>query len=339
MNIPKDLDLAGHPSSKAWDLHTRKNIREGHAANRLSSEYAYKRGIYVMHTGNSALSGPGPNVLREALAAVRKVGLKVTIEGDDSDILGAKMDQMDDGRVYLSQPHLIDSILCLSLSSIATKGTPAASSKRLRRGTNSSLFDGHFSCTSVIAKFLYLTVTCMNIDIASNQSARFSADTKIEHGKAVNWTGQYLARTKDKGIRSRAGYIITYAGCPVYWQSKLKTEIALSTIEAEYVAASEAIRSVMLRARGFTVFSTTPQRHCNLFADNYVALEILRMPHFRSRTKHMSIKYHFFQSKTDGPNAWIQAQRIISEDSLSDGLTKPVPQPVLERHRMSTMGW
>jgi hypothetical protein len=45
--------------------------------------------------------------------------------------------------------------------------------------------------------------------------------------------------------RSRAGYIITYAGCPVYWQSKLITEIALSTTEAEYVAASEALRSVI----------------------------------------------------------------------------------------------
>ena len=70
--------------------------------------------------------------------------------------------------------------------------------------------------------------------------------------------------------RSRAGYIITDAGCPVYRQSKLTTEIALSTAKAEYVAASEAIRSVIpmvrlmdeLRTRGFTVFSTTPQLHC-----------------------------------------------------------------------------
>ena len=125
-----------------------------------------------------------------------------------------------------------------------------ASSKLLRHGTNSTLFDGHFNYRSVIGKLLYLTVTRMDIAFAVNQSARFSDDPKIEHSKAVNWTGCYLAGTKDKEIiyspreegfqiymdsdfagnwdkedaewdrdtaRSRAGYIITYAGCSVYW--------------------------------------------------------------------------------------------------------------------------
>jgi len=33
-------------------------------------------------------------------------------------------------------------------------------------------------------------------------------------------------------------YVICYAGCPIFWQSKLQTEIALSTAEAEYIALS-----------------------------------------------------------------------------------------------------
>jgi hypothetical protein len=69
-------------------------------------------------------------------------------------------------------------------------------------------------------------------------------------------------------------------------RSKLITEIALSTTEAEYVAASEALRSVIpmirlmdeLRDRGFTVFSTPPQLHCKLFEDNSGALEMLVPP-------------------------------------------------------------
>ena len=321
--------------------------------------------------------------MEEALDAIRAAGLKITIEGDVGDFLGVRVDQLDDDRVQLSQPHLIESILSdlrLSSEGVATKGTPAATSQLLRRGTHSPAFDGHFNYRSIIGKLLYLTVTRMDIAFAVNQCARFCAEPKVEHGKAVNWIGRYLAATREKGTiytprdegfqvyvdsdfagnwdktdaewdrdtaRSRAGYIITYAGCPVYWQSKLITEIALSTTEAEYVAASEAIRSVIpmirlmeeLRARGFTVFSTTPQLHCKLFEDNSGALEMLRVPRFRPRTKHMNIKYHFFRSWTDGPSARIQVQRISSKDNLSDGLTKPVPQPVLERHRKSTMGW
>ncbi len=34
----------------------------------------------------------------------------------------------------------------------------------------------------------------------------------------------------------RTGFTIYYDGCPVYWQSKLQTEIALSTAEAKYIA-------------------------------------------------------------------------------------------------------
>jgi hypothetical protein len=45
--------------------------------------------------------------------------------------------------------------------------------------------------------------------------------------------------------RSRTGYVILYASCPVIWASKLQTEIALSTTEAEYLAISTATREVL----------------------------------------------------------------------------------------------
>jgi hypothetical protein len=45
-------------------------------------------------------------------------------------------------------------------------------------------------------------------------------------------------------VRSRTGYVITAFGCPVLWHSKLQTEIALSTMEAEYVAIITACRDL-----------------------------------------------------------------------------------------------
>ena len=35
--------------------------------------------------------------------------------------------------------------------------------------------------------------------------------------------------------KSRSGYILTFAGCPVLWAPKLQTQIALSTTEAECI--------------------------------------------------------------------------------------------------------
>ena len=44
--------------------------------------------------------------------------------------------------------------------------------------------------------------------------------------------------------RSRTGYVITLAGCPVLWKSSLQTEIALSTTEAEYIALSTSCKDL-----------------------------------------------------------------------------------------------
>jgi hypothetical protein len=98
------------------------------------------------------------------------------------------------------------------------------------------------------------------------------------HEQAVMRIGWYLLSTKDKGMKytldstkgievyvdadfaggwdpgvplntdndySRTGYAIQYAGCPIYWQSKLQTEIALSTAEAEYIALSQALKETL----------------------------------------------------------------------------------------------
>ena len=47
-------------------------------------------------------------------------------------------------------------------------------------------------------------------------------------------------------VYSHTSFVICHAGCLVYWQSKLLTEIALSTVKAEYVAMSQALRETTL---------------------------------------------------------------------------------------------
>ncbi len=46
-------------------------------------------------------------------------------------------------------------------------------------------------------------------------------------------------------VLSRTGFVVCYANCPLVWCSKLQTEIALSTAEAEYIAMSHALRDTI----------------------------------------------------------------------------------------------
>ena len=50
----------------------------------------------------------------------------------------------------------------------------------------------------------------------------------------ADWAGDLDSR------RSTTGYVVYAAGGPIAWQSKLQTTVAVSTMEAEYMAASKS---------------------------------------------------------------------------------------------------
>jgi hypothetical protein len=73
--------------------------------------------------------------------------------------------------------------------------------------------------------------------------------------------------------KSRTGYIISFAGCPITWASKLQTQIALSTTEAEYIALSQSLREVItmiklmteVKRLGVCNYCTVPKVYCRAF--------------------------------------------------------------------------
>jgi hypothetical protein len=73
-----------------------------------------------------------------------------------------------------------------------------------------------------------------------------SKDFKIDCYPDVDFAGHWLQDDKQDPhcVRSRTGYIICLENRPVLWKSKLQTEIALLTMEAEYVALSTSCRDL-----------------------------------------------------------------------------------------------
>ena len=47
------------------------------------------------------------------------------------------------------------------------------------------------------------------------------------------------------GRKFTSGYLFTFVGGAISWQSKLKKCVALSTTEAEYIAATEADKDIL----------------------------------------------------------------------------------------------
>ena len=103
--------------------------------------------------------------------------------------------------------------------------------------------------------------------------------------------------------KSPSGWIIQYAGCPITWASKLQTLTALSTMEAEYVALSMAMREQLplinllneIISHNVDAHLQPTTIHCKAFEDNSGALEMAKVPKMRPRTKDLSNMYHHFR--------------------------------------------
>ena len=162
----------------------------------------------------------------------------------------------------------------------------------------------------------------------------------------AGFAGGYCNETKDDPISvySRTGYVITYLGCPVLWVSKLQSEISLSTVEAEYIALSTAMRDLIPFIDQMNELSIVFGDKCHnvvlhstLFEDNNGALELATKPRYRPRTKHIAIKYHHFRERVQ--NGTVQVKPINTKDQIADQFTKGLMVGNFQHLRNKLMGW
>ena len=81
------------------------------------------------------------------------------------------------------------------------------------------------------------------------------SDFELSGYSDADWSGDLDSK------RSTTGYVVYAADGPVAWQSKLQSTIAVSTMEAEYMAAFGAIQELIwikgvLGELGFTVVNS-----------------------------------------------------------------------------------
>jgi hypothetical protein len=149
-------------------------------------------------------------------------------------------------------------------------------------------------------------------------------------------------------VRSRTGYVIEVMGCPIAWMSKLQTDIATSTMEAEHSALSVALRAAipLLEVIRYVIqsFDTTSQTVTRFLTtvheDNQGALRLAQMEPGRHtpRSKFYAIKHHWFRSWLK-PNE-IEPQYIESAQQKADILTKSlVSTTTFEINRKLSCGW
>ena len=147
-------------------------------------------------------------------------------------------------------------------------------------------------------------------------------------------------------VKSRTGFVLTLFGCPVLWQSKLQTDITLSSTAAECVAFGMAMRELLpLRVllkemsdkMNLPLIAQSLVRS-TVFEDNMGVMSLVNVPKMSTRNKYLSLKHHFFRSEI-GEAKGIVAKYIRTEEQKADIFTKGLPTKQFQVIRKLVMGW
>ena len=339
----------------------------------------YKKDIFVIiYVDDCGISAKTDALIDELIEQLQKKGFKLTKEGTFSEFLGIQYSSDNQGNVHLSQEGLIKKILAATGLEGANPNKLPARREPLSIDPDDEPFDEPWNYSSVVGMLLYLsTNTRPDITFAVSQVARFTHSPKKSHGIAVKMIVRYLKGTIQQGTivskfhpldvqgysdadfcglfkydpddsvtsaKSRAGYIIKVAGCPLVWKSQLMQSICLSTAESEYYSLSLLMRAMIpIRALLFEMI-TMLDIPCNLkevkftiHVDNTSAITLAVDQKITSRTRHYHAKMHHFWTEVNAGS--YDVMHCKTSEMLADYLTKGLPYDTFVYLRHKVQGW
>ena len=150
----------------------------------------------------------------------------------------------------------------------------------------------------------------------------------------------YLYRTRDLGLRyegdslpldgfsdsdwavkhSTSGFVFRYCKAAISWGSKKQKSVALSSCEAEIVAASEAAKEAVYFSRFLTELGFGSGDPTALSVDNKAARDLAYNPEHHERTKHIDRRHFYIRELVE--EQMITVPYVNTVDNIADFFTK-----------------
>ena len=199
---------------------------------------------------------------------------------------------------------------------------------------------------SVVGSLRYLTHTRPDITFAVGVVSRFMERPTVKHQQAVKQILRYVKGTVNHGLayarngtkkvitgytdsdlagdvvdrRSTGGMCFYLNGSLISWASQKQRVIALSSCEAEYMAATTAAcQSIWLRGL-LGEISGQQVGAVVLCIDNKSAIELMKNPVLHGRSKHIDVRFHFIRECIERGELVIKY--VGTQEQRADILTK-----------------
>jgi hypothetical protein len=145
----------------------------------------------------------------------------------------------------------------------------------------------------------------------------------------VTYSDSDWAGDKDNR-RSVSGFIMFLCGVPIVWRSKQQKSVALSSSEAEFVAASEAVKEVIFVIQVLESMSIKVKTPVCVRVDNMGAFYMTENSSSGTRTRHIDTRWHFVRKLVEGKV--VEIVFVKSAENTADGFTKNISGDLFEAH-------
>lgn len=191
----------------------------------------------------------------------------------------------------------------------------------------------------------YLLHTRPDLSYAVGIASRYMQTPMVSHLVSINQILRYIAGTTSYGLwykrggshkisgysdssykssvddgKSTTGHVFYFSKTPVSWCSQKQNTVALSSCEAEFMAAtSAACQAIWLRSLYSEIVGEEMQRIV-IRVDNKSAIALMKNPVFHGRSKHIDSKYHFIRECVEEEK--VEIEYVSGEEQKADILTK-----------------
>ncbi|XP_042972660.1 uncharacterized protein LOC122304450, partial [Carya illinoinensis] len=279
----------------------------------------------------------------QVFAKTMQEEFEMSMMGELTFFLGLQIKQAKSGTFINQSKYIKELLKKFGMENAKEIGTPMSPSTKLDKDESGKPVDSKIY-RGMIGSLLYLTASRPDIMFSVCLCARFQSSPKESHLIAVKRILRYLSGTINLGLwypKHTSFDLISYtdadyAGCKidrkstsgachflghalVSWFSKKQNSVALSTAEAEYVAAGSCCAQVLYMKQQLEDFKLM-YNHIPIKCDNTSAINLSKNPIQHSRTKHIEIRYHFLRDHVQKGD--IMLEFTNTHDQLADIFTK-----------------
>eukprot|EP00253_Pinus_taeda_P035932 PITA_35932 len=278
--------------------------------------------IVVLYVDDVIFTGNDEYLIKN-FKSVMKEEFEMTDMGLLRYFLGIEVDQNENG-IFISQARYVNEVLGrFNMQECKATITPMVMGLKLSKEDSSKDFDPSLY-KSIVGSLMYLTATRPDIMFAVSLISRFMERPKEAHWQAAKKILRYV---KDDW-KSTSGYVFHMGSGGISWASKKQSIVALSTAEAEYVAATAAAYQAVWMRRMLRRLSREQAKATIFFCDNSSAITLSKNSVFHKITKHIDTRFHYIRELVN--NGEIVLEHCRTQEQVADILTKPLDQKSFE---------